>query len=47
MMRAIRDYQQQTGRIVGFKPAGGIRTAKQALDWLLLVDEETWQGLVG
>jgi deoxyribose-phosphate aldolase len=40
MMRAIRDYQQQTGHIVGFKPAGGIRTAKQALDWLLLIDEE-------
>jgi deoxyribose-phosphate aldolase len=40
MMRAIRDFQQQTGHIVGFKPAGGIRTAKQALDWLLLIDEE-------
>jgi deoxyribose-phosphate aldolase len=40
MMRAIRDYQQETGHIVGFKPAGGIRTAKQALDWLLLIDEE-------
>jgi len=40
MMRAIRDYQQQTGHIVGFKPAGGIRSAKQALDWLLLIDEE-------
>jgi deoxyribose-phosphate aldolase len=40
MMRAIRDFQQQTGHIIGFKPAGGIRTAKQALDWLLLIDEE-------
>lgn len=40
MMRAIREYYEQTGHIVGFKPAGGIRTAKQALDWLLLIDEE-------
>ena len=40
MLRAIRDYHQRTGQIVGFKPAGGIRTAKQALDWLLLVDDE-------
>jgi deoxyribose-phosphate aldolase len=40
MLRAIREYHQRTGQIVGFKPAGGIRTAKQALDWLLLVDDE-------
>lgn len=40
MMRAIRDYQQQTGQIVGFKPAGGIRVAKQALQWLSLLKEE-------
>lgn len=40
MLRAIRDFHQRTGQIVGFKPAGGIRTAKQALDWLLLVDDE-------
>ena len=40
MMRAIREYHDATGQIVGFKPAGGIRTAKQALDWLLLIDEE-------
>ena len=40
MLRAIRQYHERTGQIVGFKPAGGIRTAKQALDWLLLVNEE-------
>src|ERR1700722_10222984 len=34
MVRAIRDYAEQTGMAVGFKPAGGIRTAKQSLDWL-------------
>jgi deoxyribose-phosphate aldolase len=40
MARAIRDYYQQTGYKVGFKPAGGIRTAKQALDWEILMKEE-------
>ena len=40
MARAIRDYYEQTGYQVGFKPAGGIRTAKQALDWLILMKEE-------
>jgi deoxyribose-phosphate aldolase len=40
MARAIREFHQKTGRAVGFKPAGGIRTAKQALDWLILVKEE-------
>jgi len=40
MVRAIREYQERTGYKVGFKPAGGIRTAKQALDWLLLMKEE-------
>jgi len=40
MVRAIRDYYEQTGYKVGFKPAGGIRTAKQALDWLILMKEE-------
>ena len=32
MCRAIRDYLERTGFQVGFKPAGGIRTARQALD---------------
>ncbi len=40
MVRAIRDYQARTGYQVGFKPAGGIRTAKNALDWLILMKEE-------
>ena len=40
MVRAIRAYHEATGYRVGFKPAGGIRTAKQALDWLILMKEE-------
>ncbi len=40
MARAIRDYLERTGYRAGFKPAGGIRTAKQALDWLALMKEE-------
>ena len=40
MIRAIRDYFDLTGHIVGFKPAGGIRSAKQALAWLALMKEE-------
>jgi deoxyribose-phosphate aldolase len=40
MVRAIRQYAQRTGMGVGFKPAGGIRTAKQSLDWLALMKEE-------
>ncbi|MGZ3665765.1 MAG: deoxyribose-phosphate aldolase [Ktedonobacterales bacterium] len=40
MVRAIREYFEATGYRVGFKPAGGIRTAKQSLDWLILMKEE-------
>lgn len=40
MVRAIREYLDRTGYRVGFKPAGGIRTARQALDWLILMKEE-------
>src|SRR6059058_5384173 len=40
MVRAIREYLDCTGYKVGFKPAGGIRTAKEALDWLILMKEE-------
>jgi deoxyribose-phosphate aldolase len=40
MTRAIREYAQETGMAVGFKPAGGIRTAKQSIDWLALMKEE-------
>jgi deoxyribose-phosphate aldolase len=40
MTRAIREHQQRTGYQVGFKPAGGIRSAKQSLQWLILMKEE-------
>jgi deoxyribose-phosphate aldolase len=40
MTRAIREYAYNTGMAVGFKPAGGIRTAKQSLEWLSLMKEE-------
>ena len=40
MTRAIREYAQETGMTVGFKAAGGIRTAKQSLEWLSLMKEE-------
>jgi deoxyribose-phosphate aldolase len=40
MVRAIRDYHERTGHSVGFKPAGGISTARQATDWLALMKEE-------
>ena len=40
MVRALRDYGEASGVPVGFKPAGGIRTAKDALAWLTLIKEE-------
>lgn len=40
MTRAIREYAQETGFAVGLKPAGGIRTAKQSIEWLALMKEE-------
>ena len=40
MVRAIREYEERTGWRVGFKPAGGIGTAKQAVEWLSLIKEE-------
>ncbi len=40
MTRMIRDYHERTGHAVGFKPAGGIRSAKTALQWLILMKEE-------
>jgi deoxyribose-phosphate aldolase len=40
MVRAIREYAHETGMAVGFKPAGGIRTAKQSLEWLSMMKEE-------
>lgn len=40
MTRSIRDYEKKTGYKVGFKPAGGISKAKDALTWLSLIKEE-------
>ncbi len=40
MVRAIRDYNALTGADVGFKPAGGISTAKDALTWMSMMREE-------
>ena len=40
MVRAIREYLERTSYAIGFKPAGGIRTAKDALNWLILMKEE-------
>ncbi len=40
MLRAIREYQQRTGYKVGFKPAGGVNKAKQAMAWQALMKEE-------
>ena len=40
MLRMIREYLENTGYSVGFKPAGGIRTAKQSLEWLIMMKEE-------
>ncbi|MEC9297511.1 MAG: deoxyribose-phosphate aldolase [SAR324 cluster bacterium] len=40
MVRMIREYFENTGFYVGFKPAGGIRTAKQSLDWMVMMKEE-------
>ena len=40
MAREIRAYHQLTGFQIGFKPAGGIRSAKDALNWLILIKEE-------
>jgi len=40
MVRAIREYLERTGHKVGFKPAGGISKAKEALAWQALMKEE-------
>jgi deoxyribose-phosphate aldolase len=39
MLEAVRDVYEETGRVVGFKPAGGIRASKQAVQHLVLVHE--------
>jgi len=40
MLRALRDYDELTGYKIGFKPAGGLKTAKDAMNWLILMKEE-------
>lgn len=40
MARQIREFRERTGYFVGLKPAGGIRTAKQSLDWLAMMKDE-------
>jgi deoxyribose-phosphate aldolase len=40
MVRALREFFEETNAKVGFKPAGGLRTAKDALAWLTLMKEE-------
>ena len=45
MLEAVRDFKLQTGRQVGVKPAGGIRTSKDAIKYLVTVNEvagEDW-----
>jgi deoxyribose-phosphate aldolase len=43
MMEAIRDFERETGRAVGFKAAGGIRTSKQAIAYLVVLWETLGQ----
>lgn len=40
MLHAIRDHYLKTGEMIAMKPAGGIRTSKQALHYLMMVKEE-------
>jgi deoxyribose-phosphate aldolase len=45
MLQAVRDWHEETGELIGVKPAGGIRTAKDAIKYLVVVKEtagETW-----
>jgi deoxyribose-phosphate aldolase len=45
MLQAIRDFHHKTGKTIGMKPAGGIRTSKQAIQYLVMVKEilgERW-----
>jgi deoxyribose-phosphate aldolase len=40
MVRALRDYGALTGYKIGFKPAGGLKSSKDAMAWLILMKEE-------
>lgn len=44
MLEAVRDFLAVTGRKVGVKPAGGIRTSKDAIKYLVLVNETAGEG---
>ncbi|MDR0809185.1 MAG: deoxyribose-phosphate aldolase [Gemmobacter sp.] len=44
MLRALRDFHKFTGQFVGFKPAGGLKTAKDAMAWQILMKEELGTG---
>jgi len=39
MLEAVRDFREQTGQMIGVKPAGGIRTSKDAIKYLVMVNE--------
>ena len=39
MLEAVRDFREQTGQMVGVKPAGGIKTTKDAIKYLVMVNE--------
>ena len=43
MLEAVRDFLEQTGQMVGVKPAGGIRTSKDAIKYLVMVNEVAGQ----
>jgi deoxyribose-phosphate aldolase len=43
MLEAVRDFREATGQMVGVKPAGGIRTAKDAIKYLVMVNEVAGQ----
>ncbi|RZI86699.1 MAG: deoxyribose-phosphate aldolase, partial [Microbacterium sp.] len=45
MLEAVRDFREATGQMVGYKPAGGIRHSKDAIKYLVMVNEiagEDW-----
>ena len=39
MLEAVRDFRESTGQMIGVKPAGGIRTSKDAIKYLVIVNE--------
>ncbi len=46
MLEVIRDVHDETGRVIGMKPAGGIRTAKQAIQYLCVLNETLGRAMV-